>query len=295
MSIHSESVGLSTKAAKSHFLRDGYISSVREGCFGSDFVALFSTKGISQQDRIRRTVTANDVGVYEVVNGMMHTVTPNGDFLPFNSVYSLDRKMLTLTSLYVTENWLSHDIERAKFIHRSRQQGSSAIGDIYCKTKWQILQSKFKAKGIDIDRSGYTEKTLFYLRKYIFSEKNPPVNSLIHSLKIVMYIWADKLSYFLDHDFKNKMKQEEIVSKMHFDPPTMKSLLERLRITAVERFLENPVGAKYLQVTGYSENMSDFESIFAHLSRPEVNMTRSKTYHDSVANCMSVEAFDIFN
>ncbi|ORY52553.1 hypothetical protein BCR33DRAFT_711834 [Rhizoclosmatium globosum] len=75
-----------------------------------------------------------------------------------------------------------------------------------------------------------------------------------------MYVWADKLSHFLDHgedkevkqrpiivfaiDFKNKMKQADIITKMHFEPDIMLAHLIKLRKAAVERFLDNPIGLK---------------------------------------------------
>ncbi|KAJ3010624.1 UNVERIFIED_CONTAM: hypothetical protein HDU68_002049 [Siphonaria sp. JEL0065] len=281
-------------------MRDGFIGSLRDGCFGSDFAAIFSTKPwIPQQqqqtlqDHQNSCMDGNMQEYYSYIVGESGEV----EAIPFVSSNSR-RQSFFLQSLHVTDDWLATKADPTcmPMAFASTYFSSnthSPLGPIYCRNKWQALHANCLSKGLDLERAGFTDKTLFYLRKYIFSTENQPSNSLIQALKLVMYVWADRLSYFLDHDFKNKMKQAEIIKKMHFEPDVMICHLKRLRKAAVEKYLENPIGIKYLQVTGFTSDATSTNAVFSHLSLPEVHTTRSKSFHDKITRCVNMDTLDI--
>ncbi|KAI9351435.1 hypothetical protein BDR26DRAFT_428375 [Obelidium mucronatum] len=225
-----------------------------------------------------------------------YIVGENGVVEPvFLSTANVRRQSFSIEALYVTDDWLATKADplcRPATTGINPSRFTTPVGSIYCRVRWSSLQRKCISKGLDLERAGFTDKTLFYLRKYIFSNENPPGNSLVQALKLVMYVWADKLSYYLDHDFKNKMKQAEIITKMHFPQDIMISHLQRLRTAAVEKYLDNPIGIKYLQVTGFSGDFDNVNALFGHLSLPEVHTTRSKSFHETITRCVNMDSLE---
>ncbi|TPX73765.1 hypothetical protein CcCBS67573_g04971 [Chytriomyces confervae] len=268
-------------------LRDGYIGSVREGCFGSDFAAQIQC----EYGRGTRTDELELGGRerYEVYAFDQREV-----LVPVTAVQppSRNSKSLYLDSFHVTDAWLVPHSDPPTSMQQTNH--ANPLGPLYCTNAWSQLYTKCLAKGVNLERAGYTDKSLFYLRKHIFAGDENPSASLIQALRFIMYIWADKLSHYLDHDLKNKLKQADIVAKMRFDHETRFFHLQKLRQASVDKYLENPVGPKYLQLTGFKSTLADTNAIFAHLSLPEVHTTRSKTFHDKVMYCVNFDTLELF-
>ncbi|KAJ3103395.1 hypothetical protein HK100_004211, partial [Physocladia obscura] len=51
----------------------------------------------------------------------------------------------------------------------------------------------------------------------------------------------------------------------------------------------------YLHVTGFKSDPTNITAVFIHLSRPEVNTTRSKTFHDLISRCVNMDSSELFN
>ncbi|KAJ3227208.1 hypothetical protein HDU81_006845 [Chytriomyces hyalinus] len=268
-------------------LSDGYIGSVREGCFGSDFAAQFQCK-YGRGTRAEE-VRLGGMDWYEVYAFDQREV-----LMPVTAVQPSSRnsKSLYLDSFHVTDAWLVPQSDPTTSTLQTNH--ATPLGPLYCTHAWSTLYNKCLAKGVNLARAGYTDKSLFYLRKHVFAGDENPSASLVQALRFIMYIWADKLSHFLDHDLKNKLKQADIVAKMRFDHETRFFHLQKLRQASVDKYLENPVGLKYLQLTGFKSTLSDTNAIFAHLSLPEVHTTRSKTFHDKVMYCVNFDTLELF-
>ncbi|KAJ3073939.1 hypothetical protein HDU98_000241 [Podochytrium sp. JEL0797] len=311
-------------------LRDGFVGSLREGVFGSDFCARVESKSWSGGDRVFAAGAGAGVGESGGSGGQGGLDV--GEYRSFyvgaetDQIESMGvgvstgrRQSLFLSELHVTDDWLSHRADPSCCTTPVAVESLSStypMGPLYCRTEWLGLKERCIVQGLDLERTGFTDRTLFYLRKYVFSAELVALgrgakttvvgsdrvqatvqqvgNSLLQSIKVVMHVWADRLSYFLDHDFKNKMKQADIITKMHFEPEIMTAHLIRLRRAAVERYLDNPIGIKYLQVTGYNtSDLSNINGLFGHLSLPEVHTTRSKAFHESITRCVNMESINI--
>ncbi|KAI8839975.1 hypothetical protein BJ741DRAFT_597573 [Chytriomyces cf. hyalinus JEL632] len=268
-------------------LRDGYIGSVREGCFGSDFAAQI-------QCQYGRETREDELGLGEREQYEVYAFDQREVLVPVTAVQppSRNSKSLYLSSFHVTDAWLVPHSEPSTSILQTNH--ATPLGPLYCTNAWSQLYAKCLAKGVNLERAGYTDKSLFYLRKHIFAGDENPSASLIQALRFIMYIWADRLSHYLDHDLKNKLKQADIVAKMRFDHETRFFHLQKLRQASVDKYLENPVGPKYLQLTGFKSTLADTNAIFAHLSLPEVHTTRSKTFHDKVMYCVNFDTLELF-
>ncbi|KAJ3116216.1 hypothetical protein HDU96_010160 [Phlyctochytrium bullatum] len=232
-----------------------YFGNLREGYFGSDFAALFRV---------------------ECVGATYAQVVEGGE------VPSAPRKMgLKVLGLHVTEGWLVGGVGAGK---------RTPHGEVYSRRKWRALEERCGRRGVDLAVPGVGCRTMYYVRKHLFCE-DPEGAYLVQAVKFVANVWVDKLAAYLEHDFRNKIKQTDILAAMRFEPSVRAALLAKVRRQACARLLEIPLGMEYLRRSGYEGDLGQFERVFAHLVGVEGGVRGpGRAGAERLAELMSVES-----
>ncbi|KAJ3105644.1 hypothetical protein HDU97_007851 [Phlyctochytrium planicorne] len=188
---------------------------------------------------------------------------------------------LRFDALYIHSSWLSK-YPRAEF------NGNSLKGPIYAQRKWNNLYRSCMKRGLNIGGHGVGSKPTYFLRKHLFFEDKEGY-FLIQALRLIAFTWVDKLNYFLDHDFKNKIKQNEIISKMSFEIPVREALMYKIRSQACNKLFEIPLGLEYLRVTGFDGDSSQIDQVFDHVSSLDQSDIRSRVYSERFISVFDAE------
>ncbi|KAJ3213867.1 60S ribosomal protein L37A [Dinochytrium kinnereticum] len=245
---------------------ENFMGTVREGLFGDDFVALFNISTVAREGVVRS---------YAEVAGLQNLVEIDHQTeLMFGlGMSEVRRQGLQYDAMYVNEGWLAIE-----------DRPSLPIVDdinepIYPRKKRISFSESCRKQGLDFDFAQFGRRAVYYLRKHLFFDD---VNG-------TYLVQALKLSYFFDHDFKNKLKQTDIIAKMNFNPSARSTLLSKVRSGACKKLFEIPLSAEFLRQTGFTGNISEAEEVFEHISKLDNMDSRKRLSSDRFYDFLSAE------
>ncbi|KAJ1535773.1 hypothetical protein HK096_001829 [Nowakowskiella sp. JEL0078] len=251
-----------SKKIKRRIAANQFWGGVRDGVFGEDFVLKCVLRSGNQKSNSSQNL-ADQISRLRSLSERIHECSTSSEET-ISTVFKIETcrmeeqrqlslltlenfkphiKRLFIDSLFVTEDWITENNSRL-----------NSKKSVYSDQKWKELQDRCLQNGLRLEFDHFQElqvdRTLTYLRRYLFFDDISGW-SLLQALRSLSHVWVDKLIQFLDHDYRNKEKQIQIISQMVLPEDFRYKLLRKVRDQAIRNFFSIPLSLEYLKVTGY--------------------------------------------